>query len=1279
MTVSAVFSLGLRRAGRGLGVLAALATLFFATAAGLMYFWVLPNIADHRDTVANVMSRALGQRVTLEAVSGVWQQARPEFRLQGVRLYDQQDRSALYLPELNATFSWRSLLFLEPRFSHIELQGLTLGVRRAQDGHFYVGGIPINPAAPDSGFVNWLLRQGRVHVSKATLTWLDEVRQAPPVTLNVADFNLTNTLRSHQLHLSATPPASLARPLVVNAKWTARKPDDVKTWSGRIETRVAGVSFLNLAPWLDVPYQPRQATGALHVTLDFERGALTQVNAGFNLRGVEAVLAENLPALRLAQLLGQVTWEQSADGHRVAFENLRIARPGSALSAPFSVGVAWNNKSHEITAKAFELSDWESVLPSLPMDAALRTRLQALQARGKLNTLQFRWNGTEPGLDNFSVVTRFTGLGVAARNDQPGIENLSGQIEGDAQAGTFSIDSRQIAVNLPNLFRDPILGLDTLQAQGRWKKSARGRTLTLDSAVFANSDATGTAKGRYALIGDQPGMVDLDVHLTHAEGKAVYRYLPKKIGDRTVNWLKDGITAGYSDDVRLTLQGDLKKFPFEAGKGVFRLEAQVKDVVLNYVQGWPRIDGIHARVLFQGKTMEVTSSQAHIYGTTLSPVKATIPDLIHHEEQLHIDGMANGSLTDFIRFSNSSPVGAILRGFTDKLTGSGQARLALKVQVPLRHSHDTTLTGRLSFLNDSLFSAGLPRVDQLRGDIDFTGNSLTAKNMTAQFLGGPLSIDTLTSNNQVKVLAQGRATAAGMAPWLGATLNKRLSGQVAWRGQVDLDPGGARIRAESDLVGLTSTLPAPLAKSAERPLALTVTSQPQVDGQQYGIQFGSVLGAAWRSAQDGRFARGEVRFGGAAAIPNEPGLRLAGNGEGLDFSGWLALLPDSTGEAPLSLSSIDLSFNDFDLMGRRYPDVRLQGRVRNGLFRTQVNGTNLNGVLTYRPAGVYDSTGAPARSGSESSRAQPARASAHFKLLTIPDAIPNAGVASAINLKGAEFPVFDLTVEDFRLQSRLMGRLEAVAHGSPQGLVIDSLRMTHPDSVFQMSGLWRDGGVSETRSDMALSVLDAGKFLARFGYPGTLKRGSVDVQGNATWTGSPADFSFATLAGQLDFKARDGQFLKLEPGMGKLLGVLSLQSLPRRLNFDFRDIFNEGYAFDEIGATLRIARGVVYSDDFKMRGPSAKVNMSGLADINQESVQLRVKVIPKLSEGIAVAGALIGGPLAGVGVLAAQKLLRDPFEEAISQEYMVIGPWLAPDVKKLSKTKGNTESQATEP
>jgi uncharacterized protein YhdP len=442
-----------------------------------------------------------------------------------------------------------------------------------------------------------------------------------------------------------------------------------------------------------------------------------------------------------------------------------------------------------------------------------------------------------------------------------------------------------------------------------------------------------------------------------------------------------------------------------------------------------------------------------------------------------------------------------------------------------------------------------------------------------------------------------------------------------------------------------------------------VNIQPQGAEKQIDVKLGQTVGAVWRSTADGRLARGELRFGGTPVLPAEPGLRLAGSGRGLDISGWMSLLPDTQGGEPLPLSAIDLKFDAFDLMGRRFQDVHLQGSSRNGMFRTQVSGRELNGVLNYRPAG-----------------AQSARVSAQFKQLTIPDAAstPNV-VAGAMNMKAAAFPLLDVTVDDFRLGDRALGRLEVQAQGTPQGLLIDNLQLTHPDSVFRMNGLWHDQGLSETRAELNLSVLDAGKFLTRFGFADTLKHGTAEIAGNVSWEGSPADFGLGTLAGQLDFTAKGGQFLNINPGVGKLLGVLSLQSLPRRLNFDFRDIFTKGFAFDDVHAALRIARGVVYSDDFKMRGPAAKVNMSGLADLNQESVQLRIKVIPKLSEGVAVAGALIGGPLVGVGVLAAQKMMRDPIEEASSQSFMVTGPWLAPDVARIANSQPKTDAQATEP
>ena len=129
--------------------------------------------------------------------------------------------------------------------------------------------------------------------------------------------------------------------------------------------------------------------------------------------------------------------------------------------------------------------------------------------------------------------------------------------------------------------------------------------------------------------------------------------------------------AGYSDDVRLVLKGDLAKFPFEHGEGAFSVDSTIKDGVIDYVPGWPRIEGIQARMLFQGKTMEVTSSQARIYGVALAPVRAFIPDLIVHETMLQVDGKADGPAQDFIRYANASPVGKTLRGFTDGAGGQG--------------------------------------------------------------------------------------------------------------------------------------------------------------------------------------------------------------------------------------------------------------------------------------------------------------------------------------------------------------------------------------------------------------------------------------------------------------------------------------------------------------------------------------------------------------------------------------------------------------------------------
>jgi len=154
------------------------------------------------------------------------------------------------------------------------------------------------------------------------------------------------------------------------------------------------------------------------------------------------------------------------------------------------------------------------------------------------------------------------------------------------------------------------------------------------------------------------------------------------------------------------------------------------------------------------------------------------------------------------------------------------------------------------------------------------------------------------------------------------------------------------------------------------------------------------------------------------------------------------------------------------------------------------------------------------------------------------------------------------------------------------------------------------------------------------------------------------------MSGNLVLQAVKGQFVKMEPGIAKLLGVLSLQSLPRRITLDFRDIFSDGFAFDEMLGTVKIERGVMATENFRINGPSARVMMAGSVDLARESQNLRVKVSPNISDSLSVVGGLAAGPIAFLAAFIAQKVLKDPFDDIVAFHYNVTGTWADPVVAK---------------
>jgi uncharacterized protein YhdP len=131
--------------------------------------------------------------------------------------------------------------------------------------------------------------------------------------------------------------------------------------------------------------------------------------------------------------------------------------------------------------------------------------------------------------------------------------------------------------------------------------------------------------------------------------------------------------------------------------------------------------------------------------------------------------------------------------------------------------------------------------------------------------------------------------------------------------------------------------------------------------------------------------------------------------------------------------------------------------------------------------------------------------------------------------------------------------------------------------------------------------------------------------------------------------------------------VLSLQSLPRRLVLDFRDVFSEGFAFDFLRGDIVIEQGIAKTANLQMKGVNAAVMMDGQADIAKETQSVRVIVIPEINAGSASVIASILNPLVGLTTFLAQVVLRRPLIDAATQEFFVDGTWLDPRVTKVNR------------
>jgi len=402
-----------------------------------------------------------------------------------------------------------------------------------------------------------------------------------------------------------------------------------------------------------------------------------------------------------------------------------------------------------------------------------------------------------------------------------------------------------------------------------------------------------------------------------------------------------------------------------------------------------------------------------------------------------------------------------------------------------------------------------------------------------------------------------------------------------------------------------------------------------------------------------RLLRTDLAFGRDEAEAAAPGINLHGELDLLPLAEWTRLL--ANGVPPGSRTSalpvtFDTRVKQFQIIGQTFADVRFKGYKDVNAWRVTADSARVKGEIT----APFDQANSPLTLNLERLWLEKVASNGKRELVD-PRRIPTVALACA----------------SFRYGKIDLGSASMATERMADGQRLKSLVFTNP--AFQISATgdwWLRSGVHSSHFSIDLKGKSLRDVLTAFAYDAkNIEGGRTDLQIEADWPGMPSEFTLDRLDGSLGLKVGKGRFLDIEPGGGRLFGLLSLQTLPRRLSLDFSDLFQKGFAFDRIEGWFELENGDAYTNSLLMEGPSAKVDISGRTGLAAKDYDQRAVVTPALSDSIPLASALFGP--AGIGVGAAiylgQKVFKQVPEQVdrfLRREYTIKGPWSNPVIEK---------------
>ena len=1233
----------------------------------------LADIPIYKKELEAYLAEEIGGEVHIGSLSANMSGFIPQLSLRGITL-DELDNQNNTLSIGEIRLSFNPLNFIAGQFepNKMSIVNTSIRVKRFSDGHLSIVGLSSEQLDDSSsGDFSWLLEGEHFELIDSQIIWQDGLRDLPDMTFDKANIIIQNKADEHALNVTASLPeetgggsfnltARVTGDVLSNSKWDAKayfKADKVN-----IEKYLTRFKIDNLS--ID------EGEGDIELWSAWRSAKLADVKGKVLVR--KARLLKPDAELNLSNLSGYFAWEKVVDGWNLdAWDVTFKTKNTTQEKSQFSLQNRSDDEENALTSGSLKGLNLHAVADILNysdlLDQSNASLFEKLDIKGYLNKANFLVSRKGEYLE-WASCGEVKGLSSQSYKGWPYLNNFSGTGCSTQEEGWFDLDMAKGAVNFSSLFREPII-VDELEGLLTWVHSSNGWRVNSE-AITLTSPHISTQTRVNVKLPEESGQafIDLQTNFSSANSQFTSLYLPVGImGKELVKWLDQAFINGAVNGGGVLLKGLLSDFPFRQKTGVFQVLFETEDIRLHYQDKWPDLMGVSAEVEFKNEGMQIVAHKGEIAGNKMHQVVVAIEDF-KSDHYLHVSGQINDDLKGLYAFFKQSPISQRVSTLLAHSSISGPSEVDLNVDIPLRKKLETKVHAVAQLKGNTL---RLPNMDlaisDIEGVIKYDEDGLSGKSIKGQVLGEKLEVDIKAEKKSTVIDAKGQLNIGNIAKKYPSDAWKYIAGRSAATVKVEFPHSGlvagssSTVRLNSDLKGVSIGLPDPVGKQKNNKVpvevALTLGGESVPIKVSYGADLKAYIQLSENSSKKLEFAKADIHFGKTAALlPKKAGVQLSGVIEELNVLEWknkLSLEAVKPSAQPF-INQLNLRVKKLKWFETTFENIFVTGEHTNSAWVGEISSP----VIT----GHYD---IPDRLDGEN------KISLNLDSLRLPAVGEQLSSEKKSPVKPTDFPNIDINSKALLIGESRLGQLTLQLREKSKGVIIKLLSLTSDRDNFKAQGVWEiKDGQSLTGLRGKLSSESLGSLLKETDLTDKLNETPVEIDFDLNWPGEPQDFSTKHLNGYAEIKSGQGRLLEVEPGIGRIFGLLSLNTLQRRLHFDFSDLVKKGLSFDKAKGRFTVLDGQAQTTRFYLESPSARLDFQGYVNLADETLDQLITVTPKTTESLPLAGAIAGGPLVGAAVYIVQKMAGKTVNKLAGYQFRATGPWKDPKIKQISQPGG---------